>query len=121
MAPSTATTSTPRPVALVTGAARRIGRAITLHLAAHGWDVVLHHRGSAQGAADAEATAAEARVLGAAAWLVAARALHHKIYHHLEDEENRVFQLAGKVLGEDEKLSLAQDYEAEFVSQRLKG
>jgi len=62
----------PRPVALVTGAARRIGRAITLHLAARGWDVVLHHRGSAQGAADAEATAADARALGAAAWLVAA-------------------------------------------------
>lgn len=60
---------TPRPVALVTGAARRIGRAITLHLAAHGWDVVLHHRGPA---ADAEATAADARALGAQAWLVAA-------------------------------------------------
>jgi type IV secretion system protein VirB10 len=28
----------PRPVVLVTGAARRIGRAITLHLAAHGWE-----------------------------------------------------------------------------------
>ena len=58
-----------RPVALVTGAARRIGRAITLHLATHGWDVVLHHRSSA---ADAEATAADARALGARAWLVAA-------------------------------------------------
>jgi NAD(P)-dependent dehydrogenase (short-subunit alcohol dehydrogenase family) len=56
-------------VALVTGAARRIGRAITLHLAAHGWDVVLHHRSSAAGA---EATAADARALGARAWLVAA-------------------------------------------------
>ncbi|GCL63929.1 SDR family oxidoreductase [Pseudaquabacterium pictum] len=61
--------ATPRPVALVTGAARRIGRAITLHLAAHGWDVVLHHRSSA---ADAEATAADARALGAQAWLLAA-------------------------------------------------
>ncbi len=58
-----------RPVALVTGAARRIGRAITLHLAAHGWDLVLHHRSSA---ADAETTAADARALGARAWLVAA-------------------------------------------------
>ena len=62
----------PRPVVLVTGAARRIGRAISLHLAAHGWDVVLHHRGSPQGQADAEATAAETRALGASAWLVAA-------------------------------------------------
>ncbi len=61
-----------RPTVLVTGAARRIGRAITMHLAAHGWDVVLHHRGHAAGAADAEATAAEARALGAQAWLAAA-------------------------------------------------
>jgi NAD(P)-dependent dehydrogenase (short-subunit alcohol dehydrogenase family) len=42
-----------RPVVLVTGAARRIGRAIALHLAAHGWDLALHYRGSA---AEAEAT-----------------------------------------------------------------
>ncbi|MBH2009057.1 MAG: hemerythrin domain-containing protein [Xanthomonadaceae bacterium] len=54
------------------------------------------------------------------AWLVAAKALKHKIYHHLEDEEHSVFQLAGKVLGEAEKLSLAKDYEGEFTSQRLK-
>lgn len=53
-------------------------------------------------------------------WLVTARALHHKIYHHLQDEEHGVFQLAGKVLGEAEKLALALDYEGEFVSQRLK-
>ena len=54
------------------------------------------------------------------AWLAAAKALRHKVYHHLEDEEHSVFQLAGKVLGEDEKLSLALDYEGEMVSQRLK-
>lgn len=53
-------------------------------------------------------------------WLATARALHDKIFHHLQDEEQGVFQLAGKVLGEDEKLSLALDYEGEFVSQRLK-
>ena len=70
-----------RPVVLVTGAARRIGRRISLHLAQHGWDVVLHHRGSpigstataaAAAASAAEATAAEARALGAQAWLVTA-------------------------------------------------
>ncbi|MEK8053528.1 SDR family oxidoreductase [Ideonella sp. DXS22W] len=47
-----------RPVALVTGAARRIGRQIALDLAAAGWDVALHcHRSFAE----AEATAAEAQ------------------------------------------------------------
>ncbi|MBC7726576.1 MAG: SDR family oxidoreductase [Microbacteriaceae bacterium] len=61
-----------RPVVLITGAAQRIGRSITLHLARHGWDVVLHHRGSATGRSAAEATAAEARALGAQAWLVTA-------------------------------------------------
>jgi hypothetical protein len=35
----------PRPVALVTGASRRIGRAIALELAAAGFDIALHHRG----------------------------------------------------------------------------
>lgn len=55
-----------------------------------------------------------------AGWLVAARELHHKIRHHLEDEEQGIFQLAGKVLTEAEKLSLAKDYEGEFVSQCTK-
>ena len=54
------------------------------------------------------------------AWLVTAKELHHKIYHHLKDEEQGVFQLAGKVLTEAEKISLAKDYEGEFVSQRVK-
>jgi hemerythrin-like domain-containing protein len=53
-------------------------------------------------------------------WLATAKALHHKIFHHLKDEEQGVFQLAGKVLTELEKLSLAKEYEGEFVSQRTK-
>ena len=90
-----------------------IAHGMTLQTSQHG--MAEHHQ------MDGLVEALEATDPGSVAWLVAARALHHKIYHHLEDEENRVFQLAGKVLGEDEKLSLAQDYEAEFVSQRLKG
>ena len=54
------------------------------------------------------------------AWLATAKELRHKIYHHLDDEEHSVFQLAGKVLSEADKLSLAKDYEGELVSQRLK-
>jgi hemerythrin-like domain-containing protein len=53
-------------------------------------------------------------------WLAVAKALQHKIKHHLHDEEQGVFQLAGKVLSEAEKLSLAKGYEGEFVSQRVK-
>ena len=53
-----------RPRALITGAARRLGRAMALDLAATGWDVAIHYHGSA---AAAEETAAEARALGAAA------------------------------------------------------
>ncbi len=48
----------------MTGAARRIGRDITLELAAHGWDLALHCRHSR---ADAEATAEAARASGAQA------------------------------------------------------
>lgn len=58
-----------RPVVLVTGAARRIGRAIALDLAAHGWDIALHcHAASAESAA----TLAELRGLGARAEVFAA-------------------------------------------------
>jgi len=55
-----------RPVALVTGAARRIGRAIALELAQAGFDIALHHRGGhVEAARDADATAVELRTRGA--------------------------------------------------------
>ncbi|WP_426040070.1 SDR family oxidoreductase [Brevundimonas sp. TWP2-3-4b1] len=50
-----------RGAALVTGGARRIGRAIVLALAARGHDVAIHHRDSV---ADAEQLAEEVRALG---------------------------------------------------------
>lgn len=62
----------------------------------------------------------EKTALSSPAWIAIAKELHHKVYHHLEDEEQGIFQLAGKVLTEAEKLSLAKDYEGEFLSQRVK-
>lgn len=53
-----------RPVALITGAARRIGRAIALELAARGFDVAIHYHRSR---AAAEETAAAVEQLGARA------------------------------------------------------
>lgn len=47
--------------ALITGAAKRLGRAMALELAAQGHDVAIHYNGSADAA---EATVAEARALG---------------------------------------------------------
>jgi NAD(P)-dependent dehydrogenase (short-subunit alcohol dehydrogenase family) len=46
---------------LVTGAAKRLGRAIALDLAAAGWNVAIHYHGSAD---DAESAATEARAAG---------------------------------------------------------
>jgi NAD(P)-dependent dehydrogenase (short-subunit alcohol dehydrogenase family) len=54
-----------RPVVLVTGAARRIGREIALELASHGWDVAVHHRDNAASLADAAQTLALLRAAGA--------------------------------------------------------
>ena len=48
-------------VALVTGGARRVGRAIAVALAEHGADIVVHYN---SGAEEAEQTATELRALG---------------------------------------------------------
>ncbi len=55
--------------ALVTGAAKRIGRAIALELARQGVHIVLHYN---QSAADVENAAYEVRACGVNAWIVQA-------------------------------------------------
>ena len=75
-------------VALVTGAARRIGKRIALTLAEQGWHVAIHYRNSA---AKAEAVAAEARLRGVRAMTVEAdlakerevEAIMPKVVEHL--------------------------------------
>lgn len=48
------------------------------------------------------------------AWLTTARALGDKVLHHLEEEEQRFFQQAGKILTDKQKSDLARQYNAEF-------
>lgn len=61
---------TPPRVALVTGAGKRLGRAIALALAADGWDVGVHYRHSAQ---EAVQTVADIEALGRRAVALPAR------------------------------------------------
>ena len=63
--PASTPSSSARPVALVTGAAQRIGREIALELARHGHDIAVHYRASADAA---RATVAYAQALGARAF-----------------------------------------------------
>jgi len=62
----------------------------------------------------------EQQELSAPGWITGARKLCDKIEHHLTEEETKFFQEAGKVLTEAQKLSLAKDYEAEFLTLRTK-
>jgi hypothetical protein len=57
---------------------------------------------------------------GSAPWRDCVRKLCDKIEHHLTEEEHKFFQEAGKVLTEDQKTTLARQYEAEFTTLRVK-
>jgi NAD(P)-dependent dehydrogenase (short-subunit alcohol dehydrogenase family) len=70
MVSSPASSRPQRPVALVTGAARRMGRHIAQHLAQNGWEVVVHAR--AASVADAQGTLELVRAAGASGWLLQA-------------------------------------------------
>jgi hypothetical protein len=57
---------------------------------------------------------------GSGEWKECAKKLCDKIEHHLSEEEHKFFQEAGKVLTEEQKISLAKEYEAEFMTLRIK-
>ncbi|PZR31919.1 SDR family oxidoreductase [Caulobacter segnis] len=80
---------TARGAALVTGAGRRIGRALALEAARAGFDVAIHHRASAD---EAELTAADVRALGRRAALVSADL-------SLEDQASGLIAQASDALG----------------------
>ena len=60
----------------------------------------------------------EGQELNAPGWMVGAKKLCEKVEHHLTEEETKFFQDAGKVLTEAQKVSLAKEYEAEFLTLR---
>ena len=43
-------------------------------------------------------------------WLATAEKLRERVLHHLDEEENEVFQMAGKVLTEEQKSKLGTSY-----------
>ncbi|MEZ4649410.1 MAG: hemerythrin domain-containing protein [Candidatus Eisenbacteria bacterium] len=56
----------------------------------------------------------DATELSSPAWLVHAKKLQELVEHHLEEEEQEVFQMAGKALSDARKESLANQYQAEM-------
>ncbi|WP_025990883.1 hemerythrin domain-containing protein [Pseudomonas congelans] len=55
------------------------------------------------------------------AWLATAKKLSHKVHHHLKEEEQKFFQMAGKLLDEEQKKSLAGKYVKEYEEQLAEG
>jgi NAD(P)-dependent dehydrogenase (short-subunit alcohol dehydrogenase family) len=99
--------ATPAPgAALVTGGARRIGRAIALALARDGWAVAIHHRDAG---ADAERTAAELAAAGARTAVVRADLAR-------EEEAQALVPRAAEALG---PLTLLVNNAARFEIDRV--
>jgi 3-oxoacyl-[acyl-carrier protein] reductase len=75
--------STPRKVALITGSATGIGRAVALRFAREGFAVAVNYSRSAQ---DAEQTLAQVKELGVPALLIKANVADEKAVHAMVDQ-----------------------------------
>ncbi|MBN8544010.1 MAG: SDR family NAD(P)-dependent oxidoreductase [Alphaproteobacteria bacterium] len=80
---SMATTSTYAPCALITGAAKRVGREVALHLASRGYDIIVHYHSSAN---EAENLASEIRALGQRAHVIQGDLSHVDVVTKLFDD-----------------------------------
>ena len=51
-------------------------------------------------------------------WIQTAKELCERLIHHLDEEEKEVFPVAGKVLSDAEKVSLAKEYRADMTRRQ---
>ena len=51
-------------------------------------------------------------------WLTICKSLKEQVEHHLEDEEQKFFQVSGKVLAETQKTGLADEYSGYMEANR---
>ena len=56
--------------------------------------------------------------MSASQWLITAKELGHMLLHHLEEEEQEIFQQAGHALSDKEKEKLAEQYRG-FLNQAM--
>jgi hypothetical protein len=53
-------------------------------------------------------------------WMAKARALSHKVHHHLREEERKFFQVSGKMLGTAQKRRLLRQYDRDYARMKRK-
>lgn len=61
--------------------------------------------------------ALDATEMSSPSWLATAKKLSEKVHHHLKEEEQKFFQMAGKLLDEQQKETLAWQYQKEYKAQ----
>ena len=113
-----------RPVALVTGASKGVGRGIAVGLAQAGWSVAINYRGDEAGA---EATAERCREAGSEAWTIAGdvgcREEVERIYAQVDQQAGRLDALVNNA-GVQTWASLLELQEEDFdrtIRTNLKG